>query len=207
MILSSQTNVFMENQSIKKIISDGMIFTVRQASAAGISRQTLCDYCNSGRLVRLSRGVYLPVATNQSEFPEIEVLQRRGVDFSLCLFSALRFHGIGTQNPPRLWIAMLNSRHVPTVDFKLSVVRFSERYYHSDLMVQSLNGLPVKLYTPARTVVDCFRFRNRVGLDVAMEALRDGWRKKLFTIDELHRVAQACRIANILMPYMEMMLA
>ena len=72
--------------------------------------------------------------------------------------------------------------------------------------METANGLPLKVYTPARTVVDCFRFRNRIGLDTAMEALRDGWHKKLFTSDELYDVARTCRIANVLMPYMEMML-
>ena len=196
----------MENKAIKRILASGTGFTTRQAAASGVSRQTLCDYCHSGRIVRLSRGVYLPLTDNASEFPEIEVLQRKGTDFVLCLLSALKFHGIGTQNPPGVWIAILNSRHAPSVDFKLDCIRLDERFYNSNVAMEMMNGLPLKVYTPARTIVDCFRFRNHIGLDTAMEALRDGWHKKLFSSDELYGVARTCRIANVLMPYMEMML-
>jgi len=200
-------DVLMENTAIKDILASGTGFTTRQAVASGISRQSLCDYCKSGRIVRLSRGVYLPVGNDVSESPEIEALQRKGTDFVLCLLSALKFHGIGTQNPPGIWIAILNSRHAPSVDFKLECIRFGERFYNSNVAMETANGLPLKVYTPARTVVDCFRFRNRIGLDTAMEALRDGWHKKLFTSDELYGIARTCRIANVLRPYMEMMLA
>ena len=91
--------VTMQNQAIKFMLESGASFTTAQATASGITRQTLCDYSNSGKLIRISRGVYLPTLSNNSESPEIEVLQRKGTDFVLCLLSALRFCDIGTQNP------------------------------------------------------------------------------------------------------------
>ena len=196
----------MKNQALNNLLSSGISFTTRQAVAEGISRQALCDCCNTGKLVRLGRGVYLPMRKNITESPEIEVLQRRETDFVLCLLSALRFYNIGTQNPSGIWIALLNSHHIPIVNFPLEYIRLNKRYYYINITIQTLNGLPVKVYSPARTIADCFRFRNRIGLDVALEALRDGYRQKLFTTDELYGVAKSCRIANVITPYMEMLL-
>ncbi len=195
----------MTTQALKKLLAKGRGFTTRQAVAAGVSRQSLCDCHAAGKLVRMSRGVYLPAATNRSVAPEIETLQHKGGDFVLCLFSALRFYGIGTQNSPGVWIAILNTRHVPVVDFPLECVRCGPRYYRALVSRRSLNGLPLKVYTPAKTVADCFKFRNRVGLEVALEALRDGWRQKQFTLDELCEAAKACRVANVITPYLEML--
>lgn len=194
----------MENLALKKLLESGRSFTTAQAVSTGISRQALCDCLSAGKLVRLSRGVYLPISVNNSETPEIEALQRKGVDFVLCLLSALRFYDIGTQNPPGIWIAIPNSHHIPVMDFKVECIRLGEQYYNARINIQTLNGLQLKVYSPARTVADCFRFRNRIGLDVALEALRDGWQKKLFTSDELYDVAKECRIANVITPYMEM---
>ena len=196
----------MENQALKNLLASGSGFTTGQAVIAGISRQALCDCCKSGKLLRLSRGVYLAMSENNSESPEIEVLQRRGIDFTLCLLSALRFYNIGIQNPQRVWIAILNSHHTPVTTFPLECVRYGEQYYNADVTNQTLNGLPLKVFSPARTVVDCFRFRNRIGLEVALEALRDGWQKKLFNSDELYHIAKFCRVAKVMTPYMEMMM-
>ena len=196
----------MKNPTINILLSEGNCFTTAQAVAQGISRQTLCDYCNAGKLVRMGRGVYLPVLTNNSTVPEIEVLQRKGIDFGLCLFSALKFYNIGTQNPSGIWIAIKNTQHIPRVDFPLECIRCDEHYFNALVSSYTLNNLPVKVYSPAKTIADCFKFRNKIGLDVAMEALRDGWRKKLFTMDELSEAAHICRVAKIITPYMEMLI-
>jgi len=195
----------MNNPKINTLLSSGVCFTTAQAVKLGISRQSLCDYCNAGKLMRMGRGVYLPVLTYNSTSPEIEVLQRKGTDFVLCLFSALKFYNIGTQNHPSIWIAIKNTQHIPSVDFPLECLRCEEHYFNSLVAVHALNNLPVNVYSPARTIADCFKFRNKIGLDVAMEALRDGWQKKLFTMDELEEAAQICRVAKIMTPYMEML--
>ena len=195
----------MHNPAINMLLSAGNCFTTAQAVAQGISRQTLCDYCNSGKLVRMGRGVYLPVFTNNSDFPEIEVLQRKGTDFVLCLFSALKFYNIGTQNPSGIWIAIRKTQHIPRVAFQLECIRCEERYFHALVSTYTLNNLPIKVYSPAKTIADCFKFRNKIGLDVAMEALREAWQKKLFTMDELSAAANICRVERIITPYMEML--
>ncbi len=195
----------MNNPHIHSLLSTGNAFTTAQAVAAGISRQTLCDYLQAGKLIRMGRGIYLPAHESKSESPEIEVLQQKGCDFVLCLLSALRFYNIGTQHSHAIWISVKKARHIPSVNFPLECLRLEEHLYSALFTIQTINNLPIKVYTPARTVADCFRFRNRIGLDVAMEALRDGWHKKLFTVDEILEAAKICRIANTLTPYLEML--
>ncbi len=124
----------------------------------------------------------------------------------LCLFSALSFYHIGTQNPCGVWIMVKSNSHVPKVNFPLECIRCSDAVYDFGIEERVLNNLPIKVYSPAKTVADCFKFRNRYGLDLALEALRDGWRRHKFTVDELNQDARIDRVQNVMTPYMEMMI-
>ena len=128
----------------------------------------------------------------------------RPQDSIVCLLSALAFHQIGTQLPRQVWIAIDRRQGTPRIQYPpLRVSRFSGRALTAGVETHKIEGVPVRIYAPAKTVADCFKCRHKIGLDVAIEALRDGWQKKRFTMDELWKFARICRIANVMRPYLE----
>jgi predicted transcriptional regulator of viral defense system len=122
----------------------------------------------------------------------------------ICLLSALRIHEIGTQSPHEVWIALdRKSRKPARVPTKVRIVRFSGAMLSYGVTKRTMLGVPVSITSPARTVVDCFRYRNKVGIDVAMEALRDAIRTRKTTVDEISRAADIGRIRTVIGPYLE----
>jgi len=122
----------------------------------------------------------------------------------ICLLSALRFHGLTTQAPFEIWIAVDRRAWRPRIDYPpIRVLRFSGRALTEGIETHTIGGVKVHVYSPAKTVADCFKYRNKFGLDVALEALRDVWRAKRATIDELLRCARICRVEGVMRPYLE----
>ncbi len=176
----------------------------RDLAAYGIPRSYLSRLCESGKLVRVGRGLYSAsdreIDANHS-LAEAAKLVPHG---AICLLSALRFHGITTQSPFEVWMAIDNKSRSPKAGgTPLHIVRFSGESLRSGIETHLIEGIPVRIYSPAKTVADCFKFRNKIGLDVALEALREGRRERKFTIDELWRQASICRVAAIMRPYLE----
>lgn len=187
------------------LLGNGEVFTACDAVKAGVSHQSMLYHCKAGHLVRLAHGVYVSSEKQMSDQLALSVLQRKGTEFVVCLASALRLHGLTTQNPQALWVALPQGARRPSVSFPLEAVHLGKETYDVHVQEFSENGRRLKLYSPARTVADCFRFRNRIGLDVALEALKDGWRKRAFTMDELYEAANVCRVWRVMSPYAEMM--
>ena len=132
---------------------------------------------------------------------EVTVRVPKGV---VCLLSALQFHEIGTQAPFEVWFAIPNRVTPPLIEYPaIRIVRMSDEALTDGLQRKRIDGLEVPIFNPARTVVDCFKFRNKIGLDVAIEALREGWRERRFTMDELWHHATLQRVANVMRPYIE----
>lgn len=122
----------------------------------------------------------------------------------VCLLSALRFHEIGTQSPHEVWIAIDRKARKPRLEgLPVRVVRFSGQALKAGVESRKVGDRDVRITSPARTVADCFKYRNKIGLDVALEALREVWRRKRATSDELWRYAQVCRVSNVMRPYLE----
>jgi len=137
----------------------------------------------------------------------VEAAQRvpRGV---ICLLSALRFHGLTTQTPFEVWVAIDHKAHRPNCirdDYltPLNIVRFSSGALTKGVEEHTIEGVTVKIYSPPKTVADCFKYRNKIGIDVALEALRDYWQKRRASAEELSHYAKICRGANVMRPYME----
>jgi predicted transcriptional regulator of viral defense system len=144
--------------------------------------------------------------------PDAEVTANHGLAVAakaipksvICLLSALRYHEIGTQSPQEVWIAIDRRAASPRIKYpKLRIMRFSGMALTEGIEEQNVEGVPVKVYNPAKTVADCFKYRNKVGLDVALEALRDVVHNRRCTIDELWKYAKVCRVAKTMRPYME----
>jgi predicted transcriptional regulator of viral defense system len=122
----------------------------------------------------------------------------------VCLLSALRFHGLTTQAPFEVWLALDRKARAPRGGSpSLRIVRMSGRALTTGVAEHRVEGVPVRVFNPAKTVADCFKYRNKIGLDVALEALRDAWRQRRVTMDELWRYAQVCRVSTVMRPYLE----
>jgi len=167
-------------------------------------RVALSRLVAGGKLEKVSRGLYaLPDRDRSSKHQYAEVAARypKGV---LCLLSALRFHELTTQNPHEIWLAITNKAKTPRLDYPpLRIVRFSGLALTTGVEKHKVDGVPIRVYSVAKTVADCFKFRNKIGLDVALDALRECRREKRATNDEIWRYAQLCRVANVMRPYLE----
>ena len=170
-----------------------------------IPREVLRRLCQRGTVLRIGRGLYrLPLAPVSEHYTLAEASRSvpAGV---ICLLSALRFHGLTTQAPHEIWIAIHNKGYAPKTTLPVCFMRFSGSALTEGVVVHNVEGVDVKVYCPAKTVVDCFKFRNKIGLDVALEALRESQRAGICTIDEIWQYAKICRVHVVIRPYMEAM--
>ncbi len=170
----------------------------------GWSPQLLIRLHQAGRLHRLGRGLYgLPDAEITEHQTLIEVCQRvpKAV---LCLLSALQFHEIGTQLPHELWIALPEGTQTPALSYPpLRITRLRGVAYSDGIQTMADHGAPIRVYSAAKTVTDCFKFRNKIGLDVALEALKDAWHSRKVTMAELNHFAKINRVERVMQPYLE----
>jgi predicted transcriptional regulator of viral defense system len=180
------------------------IVRARDIEAVGLPREYLLRLHRQGKLNRPGRGIYtLPDAAVTEHHSYAEVAKRvpEGV---ICLLSALVFHEITTQNPASVWIALRKGARKPALASpSLRIVRISGPSLTEGIEKHQVEGVPVRVYSAAKTVADCFKFRNNVGLDVAIEALKDCLRRRKATVNEIYRYAKVCRVSNVIRPYME----
>lgn len=191
----------------------------RELEAAGVSRELIRIMVEEGELCSYSYGVYSLTDTELSAHYTFAVTAKRVPQSVICLLSALSFHEIGTQMPRQVWIGVGFKAHQPQLDYPpLRVFRFSESSLREGVEVHQIDGEAVAITSPARTMVDCFRYRNKIGLDVALEALKDCFRaraprtgpgraKPLVTYAEVGELARQFRVANVMRPYLETMAA
>lgn len=182
--------------------------TSRDLSGAGLHRQALTRLVKEGRIERLARGVYRlidrPITENHGLAVAAAVIPQ-GV---ICLLSALQYHGIGTHLPSEVWVAIDRRAWRPKVDNPpLRIVRYSGRAMTQGVDRVTIEGRTVRVYCLAKTIADAFKYRNKIGLDVALEALREAWRHRRFTMDDLDRYAKTCRVQRVMRPYIEAMTA
>ena len=179
------------------------VLRTRDLAAAGIPRTVLTRLCRSGDLNRLSRGLYALPDADITENHSLAEVSRRIPHATVCLLTALRFHGLTTQAPASVWIAVDVKARKPRVkDMALRIVRFSGKALTYGVEEHVVENVPVRITSAAKTVADCFKYRNKIGLDIAIEALRD-YRRERESRDELWQAAKVCRVAAVMRPYME----
>ncbi|WP_337847860.1 type IV toxin-antitoxin system AbiEi family antitoxin domain-containing protein [Sphingomonas sp.] len=181
------------------------IARARDFREAGIPPASIARLCERGLLVRLARGLYQLADTDDIDaahsLAEAARLAPHGV---IALLSALQYHGLTTQLPHAVWICFHHKARIPrTLPFRIETVRASGEAFEAGRMSAEIEGVAVPIYDPAKTIVDCFKYRSRVGLDVAIEALRDGLRQRKATHADLGRYATICRVQNVMRPYLE----
>jgi len=190
-------------RAIQYVRQNGIV-RPRDIEAIGVPREYLLRLHRQGRLNRTARGIYsLPDApvTERHSYAEVA---KRVPEAVLCLLSALAFHEITTQNPASVWIALGKGARTPAIASpSLRVVRLTEPSLSEGIEIHSVEGVTVRVYSTAKTVADCFKFRNKIGLDVAIEALKDCLHQKKATVNEIYRYAKICRVSNVIRPYME----
>ena len=171
-----------------------------------ISRVSLTRAVRRGQLERVSRGLYgLPgrEISAHGSLAEVALRVPKGV---VCLLSALRFHSLTTQAPFEVWLAIENKAIAPKLAYPpLRIVRFSGAAFTEGVEEYVVDAVTVRVTSIAKTVADCFKYRNKIGLDVALEALRDAWLQKRMTSEDIWRYAKVCRVANVMRPYLESM--
>jgi predicted transcriptional regulator of viral defense system len=176
----------------------------RDLDAEGIPREYLRRLLVEGLLDHPGRGIYIAAGLKPTPNHSLAEACKRVPRGVVCLLSALQFHELTTQVPFEVWLAIGEKARLPKVDYPpLRIVRFSGLALDEEIKEHCIEGVTVKVYAPAKTVADCFKYRNKIGLDVALEALRDCRKKRRATMDELWRAAKACRVANVMRPYLE----
>ena len=189
---------------IAELAKSAGVLRPRDLDVHGIARQYLRLAEQQGLVVRSGRGLYLPADAVITEFHSFAEAAKRAPRGVICLLSALRFHDIGTQSPFEVWMAIGEKDRRPRSDNpRIRIVRFSKQSLEFGRKTHSVEGVPIPVFSVAKTVADCFKYRNKIGLDVALEALRESIGNRKSTTAGLWQAAKVCRVTNVMRPYME----
>ncbi len=192
------------NQRALKMAQHKGMLRPSDLQEAGIPRVVLSRLTASGQLERVDRGLYRLAQSQPTDNESLAAIAVKVPQAVFCLLTALQFHELTTQLPRQVWIAMPRGSHVPKIDYPpLKMVQFTGEAYSEGIEIHERDRVQIRVYGVAKTVADCFKHRNKIGLDVALEALRDARAKQKATADDLWRFAKICRVANVMRPYLE----
>ena len=190
--------------NIRKLLNRAGAIRSRELVGAGLTRSELSRMVAAGQVVRVACGLYAAPGYQSGEHGALVTVAKRAPRVLFCLLTALRFHQLTTQAPFEVWIAIGNKAHPPRLEYPpVRAVRYSAKSLAAGVETHRVEGTPIRITSAAKTVADCFKFRNKIGLDVALEALREARRSKKATADELWRYAGVNRVANVMRPYLE----
>jgi predicted transcriptional regulator of viral defense system len=178
--------------------------SAREVTSAGVPQRVLSRMAARGHLRRVGRGLYSGIDASPSVHQSVIEVTKRAPKAVVCLLSALEVHEVGVQAPFEVWIALPAGTHAPkNIGVSIRVTRLSGPAFSEGIETVVLDGAPVRVYSVAKTITDCFKLRSKVGLDVALEALREGWKARKVSMDELWRYAEVNRMTNVMRPYLE----
>lgn len=197
-----------QSAQVLQLARYGGFVRTRDVSERGIPRAVLRRLVQAGQLQQIGRGVYSAVDAEPSEyrtFAEVGALVPNGV---ICLLSALRFHKLTTQAPREVWVAIDVKAWKPRVSAApIRFARFSGAAWQQGIEHHQIEGVEVRIYSAAKTVADCFKYRNKIGVDVAIEALKETLRARKATVEQIGRFATVCRVSNVIRPYLETLMS
>src|SRR6478736_341224 len=180
------------------------ILRPKDVAGQGISRTRILRLTKSGELERVGRGLYVPAGTRITEHHTLVEAAKRVPGGTVCLLSALSFHRMTTQSPHEVWLAIDVKARKPKTDWPpLRIARFSGDARTFGAETHDIEGVEVRIASRAKTVADCFKYRNKIGIDVAIEALREYLGKRGRSMAELQRAADVCRVGRVIRPYLE----
>jgi len=193
-----------QEEKILELLKKSSYLRPRDLKIRGLPRTALMRLFQKGLIVRTERGLYVRPGGSETEHMSLLEVSKKVPGGVICLLSALSFHRIGTQDPYQVWIAIGRKSKIPRIGkTRLRIVRFSDASLHYGVEEHNILGNILKITGPAKTVADCFKYRNKIGLDVAVEALKDCLRSHKATRDELWHYAKICRVSNVMRPYLE----
>jgi len=182
----------------------GAFFRHRDVAPFGISHRKLQGWVADGSVETFGNGLYRFSDVEPTESENIAMVAAAIPNAVVCLLTALRYHDIGTHSPHEVWIALDRKRRKPAhPPCRVHIVRFSGRMLTYGILQNSAQGVPFRITSPARTVIDCFRYRKKLGLDMALEAMEDSLRSGIASIGEIERAAEICRVSTVMRPYLE----
>jgi predicted transcriptional regulator of viral defense system len=195
-----------ESARVLAIAKARPIVRTRDVAAEGIHTGTLTRMARAGKLEKVGAGRYRLATSNVTESHSLVLACAIVPSSVVCLSTALLFHNVGTQLPREVWLAVPRGTRVPSFSSPpVRVMRIAPALFDLGVEEHRIEGGVVRVYDVARTVVDCFRFRNKVGLDVALEALTEAWRTRRLDLNEVDRLAKALRVDRVMRPYLEML--
>ena len=193
-----------KTDKILELVRKAGVLRPRDLDSYNIPRTYLSRLCSVGKLQRIGRGLYVPPGSGATEHHSLAEAGKRVPKGVVCLLSALSFHELTTQAPFEVWLAIGEKAWRPRLEYPpLRIVYFSQAALNAGVEEHKLEGVTVHVYSPAKTVADCFKYRNKTGLDVAIEALRECRRARHCTMDDLWHYAAICRVRNVMRPYLE----
>jgi predicted transcriptional regulator of viral defense system len=183
------------------------LLRTKEAAAAGVDRSTLARLCDGGLLERLERGLYGLPAAAVREHVDLEIVAKQVPQAVFCLLTAMRLHGLGTQQPRRVWISLPRGVHRPTLQFPpLEVIHTQPELHRLQVETKRSGSIRLKVYGVEKTLVDCFRHRRRLGMEPVLEALKDAINQRRLNVDELWQQAKPQRMQRVMAPYLEALL-
>jgi predicted transcriptional regulator of viral defense system len=187
-----------------EVVKRLQIVRPRDLDALGIPRESLRPLLKQGALVRVGRGIYTASGIEVSGHRSLAEVAKVVPNGIVCLLSALRYHGLTTQAPPEVWLAIdVHGWRPRNTPFPVRVVYSSGPALTEGIETHQVDGVPVRIYSAAKTVADCFKYRNKIGPEVAIEAMKDYLQRHRRGADELWRFAKICRVSNVMRPYLE----
>ena len=192
------------NQRVLDLASQKGLLRASDLDAISAPRVVLTRLTAAGLLEKVGRGLYRLPDAQVSEFESLGTIATKVPQAVFCLLTALQFHELTTQLPRQVWIAMPRGSHKPRIDYPpLKMVQFTGKAYSEGVEAHERDQMQIRVYGVAKTVADCFKHRNKIGLDVALEALKDARARQKASADERWRFAKICRVANVMRPYLE----
>jgi predicted transcriptional regulator of viral defense system len=192
-----------QNQRILDLLAQKGMLRPSDLDAIGIPRMVLTRMSTAGQLEKFGRGLYrLPNLSSEND--SLVAIATKVPQAIFCLLTALQFHELTTQLPRQVWIAMPRGSHTPKIDYPpVKMVQFAGEAYSEGIEVVERDQVKLRVYSVAKTIADCFKHRNKIGMDVVLEALKDARAKQKASADDLWRYAKICRVANVMRPYLE----
>ena len=184
--------------------NQGGVLRMSEALDEGIYRRTLYHMLEEGYITKLERGVYKLVGEGSLSNPDLAIVATKIPKARVCLISALDFHDMTTEIPHSVHIALPRTSRDPSLDYPpLAVYRFSGKSLTEGVKEHEIDGIKVQVYNPAKTIADCFKFRNKIGKDIAIEALERGIREGKASYKDVLHYAEICRVKTVIKPYLE----
>jgi predicted transcriptional regulator of viral defense system len=191
-------------ESVNVIVQERKLIRSKELREHSLDRSHLWNLAQAGRIERVGHGLYRAKNVPISAYEAVLEVFKRVPSGVLCLSSALRYHELTTENPFETWLAIERGSWTPKIEFPpIRIVHLSKSAFTFGIETPTVDGGTLRVYTPAKTVADCFKFRSKIGMETAIEALRAAYKERKASMDDLWQAAKVCRVVNVIRPYME----